>query len=151
VLDALKAGYRHLDCAWMYGVCIFFHYLLDLIKTKLIIRCDHQVDEEVGAAIKESGIPREELFITTKFWPHFGDKENVELCLDLCLQKLGLEYVDLFLSHVSFANFLSCFPICYVSVYLGLCLSDTGFDLVAICCQTHLSRSSHQCQNRSRH
>lgn len=43
VLEALKVGYRHLDCAWMYGV-----------------------DEEVGAAIKESGIPREELFITTK-------------------------------------------------------------------------------------
>lgn len=43
VLEALKAGYRHLDCAWMYGV-----------------------DEAVGQAIKESGIPREEIFITSK-------------------------------------------------------------------------------------
>ncbi|KAK1092803.1 Glycerol 2-dehydrogenase (NADP(+)) [Friedmanniomyces endolithicus] len=43
VVTALKAGYRHLDCAWMYGV-----------------------DEAVGEAIKESGIPREEVFVTTK-------------------------------------------------------------------------------------
>ena len=49
VLTALKEGYRHLDCAWMYGV-----------------------DEPIGAAIKESGIPREEIFVTTKvrFSPH---------------------------------------------------------------------------------
>ena len=43
VLTALKEGYRHLDCAWMYGV-----------------------DEPIGAAIKESGIPRGEIFVTTK-------------------------------------------------------------------------------------
>lgn len=43
VLTALKAGYRHLDCAWMYGV-----------------------DEAVGQAIKQSGIPREEIFVTSK-------------------------------------------------------------------------------------
>ena len=42
-LTALKEGYRHVDCAWMYGV-----------------------DEAVGAAIKESGIPREEIFVTSK-------------------------------------------------------------------------------------
>ncbi|KIY04127.1 uncharacterized protein Z520_00819 [Fonsecaea multimorphosa CBS 102226] len=75
-LTALKLGYRHLDCAWMYGV-----------------------DEEVGAAIRESGIPRSELFITTKFWPHFSAPENVELCLDQCLKRMGLDYVDLFLAH----------------------------------------------------
>ncbi|KAF1988715.1 Aldo/keto reductase [Aulographum hederae CBS 113979] len=76
VKTALKAGYRHLDCAWMYGV-----------------------DHEVGAAIKESGIPRSEIFITTKFWPHFGAPEHVELCLDHCLRNLGLDYVDLYLAH----------------------------------------------------
>lgn len=43
VLAALKEGYRHLDCAWIYGV-----------------------DEPIGEAIRESGIPREEIFITTK-------------------------------------------------------------------------------------
>ncbi|CAH0047336.1 unnamed protein product [Clonostachys solani] len=75
-LAALKAGYRHLDCAWMYGV-----------------------DEEVGAAIRESGIPRSELFITSKFWPNFAAPENVEICLNHSLKLMGLDYVDLFLAH----------------------------------------------------
>ncbi|KIW64631.1 hypothetical protein PV04_09554 [Phialophora macrospora] len=76
VLTALKLGYRHLDCAWKYGV-----------------------DEEVGAAIRESGIPRSEIFVTTKFWPHFAAPENVELCLDQSLKLTGLDYVDLLLAH----------------------------------------------------
>ncbi|KAK5171079.1 uncharacterized protein LTR77_004223 [Saxophila tyrrhenica] len=76
VLTALRAGYRHLDCAWMYGV-----------------------DQPVSQAIKESGIPREEIFITSKFWPHFGSPENVELCLDKVLDNMGLEYLDLYLAH----------------------------------------------------
>ncbi|EXJ84288.1 hypothetical protein A1O3_04955 [Capronia epimyces CBS 606.96] len=76
VLIALKAGYRHLDCAWIYGV-----------------------DEEVGAAIRESGIPRSEIFITSKFRGHFAAPENVELSLDKVLQGMGLDYVDLFLAH----------------------------------------------------
>lgn len=59
------------------------------------------VDEEVGAAIRESGIPRSEIFITSKFWPHFAAPENVELCLDQVLKNMGLDYVDLFLAHVS--------------------------------------------------
>jgi diketogulonate reductase-like aldo/keto reductase len=70
VLAALQAGYRHLDCAWMYGV-----------------------DSPIGDAIRESGIPREEIFVTTKFWPHFGNPKDVELCLDKCLKGMGLEYV----------------------------------------------------------
>lgn len=57
------------------------------------------MDEEVGAAIKESGIPRSEIFVTSKFWPHFAAPENVELCLDLVLKNMGLDYVDLFLAH----------------------------------------------------
>ncbi|EXJ55969.1 hypothetical protein A1O7_08900 [Cladophialophora yegresii CBS 114405] len=76
VLTALKLGYRHLDCAWKYGV-----------------------DEEVGAAIRESGVPRSEIFVTTKFWPHFAAPENVELSLDQSLKLMGLEYVDLLLAH----------------------------------------------------
>lgn len=76
-LTALKSGYRHLDCAWMYGV-----------------------DAAVGQAIKESGIPREEIFVTSKFWPHFAaDPKNVDLCLDQLLAGMGLEYVDLWLAH----------------------------------------------------
>ena len=76
VLAALHAGYRHLDCAWMYGV-----------------------DESIGEAIKESGIPREEIFVTSKFWPHFGHPDNVELCLDKILEAMGIEYLDLYLAH----------------------------------------------------
>jgi predicted aldo/keto reductase-like oxidoreductase len=53
----------------------------------------------VGAAIRESGIPRSEIFVTTKIWPHFAAPENVELCLDQCLEKMGLDYVDLLLMH----------------------------------------------------
>ncbi|KAF2771272.1 Aldo/keto reductase [Teratosphaeria nubilosa] len=75
-LTALKAGYRHLDCAWMYGV-----------------------DEAVGEAIRESGVPRSEIFITSKSWPHFGHPDNVELCLDKILQNMGLDYIDLYLAH----------------------------------------------------
>ncbi|KAK5215857.1 hypothetical protein LTR72_011109 [Exophiala xenobiotica] len=75
-LAALKAGYRHLDCAWIYGV-----------------------DQEVGEAIRESGIPRSEIFVTSKFWMNFAAPENVELCLDKILRNMGLDYIDLFLSH----------------------------------------------------
>ena len=76
VLTALKEGYRHLDCAWMYGV-----------------------DEAVGAAIKESGIPRKDIFITSKFWPNFGHPDNVELCSNKVLKNMDLDYVDLWLAH----------------------------------------------------
>ena len=61
------------------------------------------MNEEIGAAIKESGIPRSEIFVTTKFWPHFAAPENVELCLDLCLKQMGLDYVDLYLAHWPYA------------------------------------------------
>ncbi|BCS21870.1 aldo/keto reductase family protein [Aspergillus puulaauensis] len=76
VADALKAGYRHLDCAWEYGV-----------------------DSEVGKGIRMSGVPRKEIFVTTKFWPHFAAPENVQVCLEQVLERMGLDYVDLFLAH----------------------------------------------------
>ncbi|KAI9802633.1 MAG: hypothetical protein M1825_002655 [Sarcosagium campestre] len=87
-LAALKAGYRHLDCAWKYGGISFSAR-----------PPDQQVDHAVGAAIRESGIPRSEIFITTKFWPHFAAPENVSRCLQLVLDDMGLEYVDLYLAH----------------------------------------------------
>jgi len=75
-LTALKEGYRHIDGAWAYGV-----------------------DEFIGAAIKESGIPREEIFVTSKAWPHFFAPDKLEICLDHVLKNTGLEYIDLFLVH----------------------------------------------------
>ena len=67
-------GYRHIDCAWFY-----------------------LNEEEVGQGIKASGIPREELFVTTKIWSTFHRRP--EVCLDDSLRKLGLDYVDLVLMH----------------------------------------------------
>lgn len=53
----------------------------------------------MGVAIRESKVPRNELFITSKFWPQFGAPENVKKCLDVCLQNMGIDYLDLFLAH----------------------------------------------------
>ena len=76
ILDALDAGYRHLDTASMY-----------------------QNEEVVGQAIKKSGIPREEIFVTTKLWNDIRDYEGAKTSLATSLKKLDLEYVDLFLIH----------------------------------------------------
>lgn len=71
---ALQHGYRHIDCAFMY-----------------------QNEHEVGQGIRESGVPREEIFVTTKLWSSFHSRP--EEALDLSLKNLGLDYVDLYLMH----------------------------------------------------
>jgi len=74
--QALAAGYRHLDTARIY-----------------------KNEEGVGRAIAESGIPREELFVTTKLWndAHAFD-DGIAAC-EASLERLGLDYVDLYLVH----------------------------------------------------
>ena len=74
VLAALEAGYRHIDTAAMYGN-----------------------EESVGAAVRKSGIPRENIFVTTKLWN--SDHENPERALDTSLRKFKMDYVDLYLIH----------------------------------------------------
>lgn len=76
VAAALEAGYRLIDTAMLYGN-----------------------EEDVGKAIAKSGIPREELFITTKLWNSDQGAENVRPALETSLKKLGLDYVDLYLIH----------------------------------------------------
>ena len=76
VLTAIKSGYRHIDTAYGY-----------------------KNEKSVGAAVKASGIPRDELFITTKLWnTDQGYKETLEN-FELSLQNLGTDYVDLYLIH----------------------------------------------------
>lgn len=81
VLDALDAGYRHIDTAQSY-----FN------------------EEEVGQAIKESGIKREDIFLTTKVWlEHYGEEKAYESILE-SLRKLQTDYVDLLLLHQPFGD-----------------------------------------------
>lgn len=82
VSDALEAGYRLLDTAAAYGN-----------------------EEAVGAAICSSGIPREEIFVTTKLWIQDAGYENTLKAFDTSLKKLKLDYVDLYLIHQPFGDY----------------------------------------------
>lgn len=76
VLYALEIGYRHIDTASMYGN-----------------------EKDIGEAIRENGIPRGEIFVTTKLWnSDHGYKKAISACEE-SLKKLGISYVDLYLIH----------------------------------------------------
>ena len=76
VLEALKAGYRHIDTAAIY-----------------------KNEESVGRAIRDSGIPRQEIFVTTKLWNTNHSYEEARQAFEESMEKLGLEYLDLYLIH----------------------------------------------------
>ncbi|KAG2174151.1 hypothetical protein INT43_004171 [Umbelopsis isabellina] len=76
VETALKLGYRHIDTAHIYGN-----------------------EADVGAAIAKSGIPRHEIFVTTKLWDADQGYDSAIQACEVSLQKLGLEYIDLYLIH----------------------------------------------------
>lgn len=84
VSDALAAGYRSLDTASGYGN-----------------------EEGVGRAIAASGIPRDELFITTKLWVQDPGEDNTRRAFDSSMTKLGLDTLDLYLIHQPFGDVYS--------------------------------------------
>ena len=81
VTKALAAGYRHVDTAVAY-----FN------------------EQEVGRAIKDSGIPREQIWVTSKLWLQDYGYESAKKAIDLSLQKLGLDYIDLYLIHQPYGD-----------------------------------------------
>lgn len=76
VEQAIRAGYRHIDTARIYGN-----------------------EEGVGRAVRAADVPREDLFITTKLWNDDHDRDKALAAIDGSLERLGLEQVDLFLIH----------------------------------------------------
>lgn len=76
VRKALEVGYRHIDTARIY----------------------HN-EESVGRAIRDSGVPREDIFITTKLWNNKRHHQDVKEALESSLMRLGVDYIDLYLIH----------------------------------------------------
>jgi 2,5-diketo-D-gluconate reductase A len=81
VYEAIRTGYRLIDTAAAYGN-----------------------EEAVGNAIKRAGVPREELFVTTKLWIADAEYERTKQAFDRSLQRLQLEHVDLYLIHQPFGD-----------------------------------------------
>ncbi len=86
VLDAIAGGYRLIDTAAAYGN-----------------------EEAVGAAIKKCGVPREELFITTKLWVQDASDEAAKAAAEVSMKKLGLEYLDLYLIHQPMGDYYGAY------------------------------------------
>lgn len=80
-LSALKAGYRHIDTAAAY-----------------------RNERDVGKAVRDSGIPREEIFITSKLWVQDYGYENAKKGIEASLEKLGMDYIDLYLLHQPYGD-----------------------------------------------
>lgn len=95
-LTALKAGYRHIDTAHAY------------------------YDEEgVGEAVKESGIPREEIWITSKLWPtEYGEGKTLA-AIDSILERMQLEYIDLLYVHQPVGDFTGAWKDMEKAVRMG--------------------------------
>jgi len=83
VREALRMGVRHIDTAHAY-----------------------QNERSVGKAVRDSGIPREEIWITTKLWPSEYGKGKTAHAIDKALARLGTDYIDLLLLHQQFGDYL---------------------------------------------
>lgn len=81
VTEALKLGYRHIDTAVAY-----FN------------------ETEVGRAIRDSGVDRDQIWVTSKLWLQDFGYQPAQQAIDLSLQKLGLDYIDLYLTHQPYGD-----------------------------------------------
>ena len=86
VLDAIASGYRLIDTATAY-----------------------MNEKAVGEAIKKSGVPREELFITTKLWVQDASYEAAKKAIQTSLDNLGLSYLDLYLIHQPMGDYVGAY------------------------------------------
>ena len=86
VLDAIESGYRLIDTAAAY-----------------------MNEEAVGRAIAKCGVPREELFITTKLWVQDASYEGAKQAIETSMQKLGLSYIDLYLIHQPMGDYIGAY------------------------------------------
>ena len=82
VYDAIETGYRSIDTAAAYGN-----------------------EEAVGRAIKRSGVPREDLFITTKLWISDAGYDKAKKAFEASMKRLQLDYLDLYLIHQPFNDY----------------------------------------------
>lgn len=81
VVDAVQVGYRLIDTAASY-----------------------KNEEAVGRGLKRCGVPRDQLFITSKLWVEDAGYERAQVAIDKSLKRLGLDYLDLFLIHQPFSD-----------------------------------------------
>lgn len=86
VLDAIATGYRLVDTAAAY-----------------------MNEQAVGAAIQKCGVPREELFITTKLWVQDASYEGAKRAIETSLRNLGLDYIDLYLIHQPMGDYIGAY------------------------------------------
>ena len=86
VLDAIATGYRLVDTAAAY-----------------------MNEQAVGAAIQKCGVPREELFITTKLWVQDASYEGAKRAIETSLRNLGLDYTDLYLIHQPMGDYIGAY------------------------------------------
>lgn len=86
VLDAIATGYRLIDTAAAY-----------------------MNEKAVGQAVKKCGVPREELFITTKLWVQDASYEGAKKAIETSLNNLGLDYIDLYLIHQPMGDYIGAY------------------------------------------